>query len=135
MVCSEPTQVSSASSIHCLVLIHDRNLGATLSLLSFPILLYSSDMLAPIELLGPLTYYLFKRYQVGSSRTIKEDMEKAKSESQEAQDSKEDYAKKEGQDKKDKIANVAQNQGFLSVLAFGVVMGLVEGFWHGSAFN
>lgn len=33
-----------------------RNLASTAVLASFPMLLYSSDMLAPIELLGPIAY-------------------------------------------------------------------------------
>ena len=92
-------------------------------------------MLAPIELLGPVVYYMFKRYQAGSGTSIEDDVEKAKKEAREAQDGKEDYAKKEGEEKKDQIANVAQNGSFLMVLGIGVVMGLVEGFWHGSAFT
>ena len=88
-------------------------------------------MLAPIELLGPVAYYLFKRYQVGSGTGIQDDVEKAKSEAKEAQEGQEDYAKKEAEEKKDEIAKIAQNKGFLSVLAVGLAMGLVEGFWHG----
>ena len=88
-------------------------------------------MLAPIELLGPLVYYLFKRYQVGSGTKIEDDVEKVKSEAQKAKEGDEDYAKKEAEEKKDEIVKVSQNKGFLSVLAVGLVMGLVEGFWHG----
>src|SRR2546429_8591136 len=40
-------------------------LGDTLCHLSFPILLYGSDMLAPVELLGPLANYVFLRYFSG----------------------------------------------------------------------
>ena len=88
-------------------------------------------MLAPVELLGPIAYYLFKRYQVGTGNTIKDDFENAKAEAQEAQEGKEDYAKKEAEEKKDEIGRVVQNKGFLTVLGVGIVFGLVEGFWHG----
>ena len=37
-------------------------LGDALVHLSFPLLLFGSDMLAPIELLGPLANYAFLRY-------------------------------------------------------------------------
>lgn len=36
---------------------------------SFPLLLFSSDMLAPIELLGPLTNYLYLRYIGGEGHS------------------------------------------------------------------
>ena len=88
-------------------------------------------MLAPIELLGPVVYYLFKRYQVGSENKIEDDVEKAKAEAREAQGGKEDYAKKEAEEKKDKIANVLKNNSFLLTVGIGLAMGLVEGFWHG----
>lgn len=37
--------------------------------LSFPILLYGSDMLAPVELLGSVANYLFLRYVGGDKQT------------------------------------------------------------------
>lgn len=41
---------------------HPNYLGDVLVHLSFPLLLFGSDMLAPIELLGPLANYAFLRY-------------------------------------------------------------------------
>ncbi|KAF2816120.1 DUF1295-domain-containing protein [Mytilinidion resinicola] len=41
---------------------HPNYLGDTFVHLSFIVLLYGSDMLAPVELLGPLANYLFLRY-------------------------------------------------------------------------
>lgn len=35
---------------------------------SFPMLLYGSDLLAPIELLGPLVNYLYIRYRGGDAQ-------------------------------------------------------------------
>ncbi len=40
-------------------------LGDTLVHAAFPLLLYASDMLAPIELLGPIANYIFLRYVGG----------------------------------------------------------------------
>lgn len=40
-------------------------LGDFLCQLSFPILLYGSDMLAPIEFLGPIASYVYMRYYSG----------------------------------------------------------------------
>ncbi|RMZ80172.1 hypothetical protein DV737_g3082, partial [Chaetothyriales sp. CBS 132003] len=108
-----------------------KTLGSIVSLLSFPILLYSSDMLAPIELLGPVAYSIFKRYQIGSGTTIEADVEKAKAEVKEAEEGKGEWVKKEAEEAKDEIVKIAKNKSFLSVLAVGLVFGLVEGFWHG----
>jgi hypothetical protein len=47
-------------------------------------------------------------------------------------DDKVDY-KAEAEEAKDEIVKVATNRGFLSVLAFGTVVGILEGFTHGSA--
>jgi hypothetical protein len=92
-------------------------------------------MLAPIELLGPLTYYLFKRYQVGSGTKIEDDAEAVKKEAKEAKEGQEDYARKEAEEAKDNIVKVATNQSFLAVIGVGLVAGLIEGFLHGSAFS
>ncbi|RMD39244.1 hypothetical protein DV735_g5886, partial [Chaetothyriales sp. CBS 134920] len=108
-----------------------KTFGATISLLSFPILLYSSDMLAPIELLGPLAFYIFKRYQVGSGTTIEDDLEKAKAEVKEAEREKGGWVKKEAEEAKDELVKIAKNKSFLTVFAVGLVFGLVEGFLHG----
>ncbi|KAK5624829.1 hypothetical protein RRF57_000545 [Xylaria bambusicola] len=48
---------------------HPNYLGDALVHLSFPVLLYGSDMLAPVELLGSITNYLFLRY-VGGDKQI-----------------------------------------------------------------
>ncbi|KAI8631777.1 DUF1295-domain-containing protein [Xylariaceae sp. FL1651] len=48
---------------------HPNYLGDTLVHLSFPLLLYGSDMLAPIEILGCLANYLFLRYVGGDKQT------------------------------------------------------------------
>jgi hypothetical protein len=45
-------------------------LGDTLVHLSFPLLLFGSDMLAPIELLGPLANYAFLRYFGGDKENV-----------------------------------------------------------------
>ncbi|RMZ92524.1 hypothetical protein DV736_g247, partial [Chaetothyriales sp. CBS 134916] len=108
-----------------------KTLGSTISLLSFPILLYSSDMLAPIELLGPVAYYVFKRYQVGSGTSIEDDVEKAKADVKEAEEGKGEWVKKEAEEAKDEVVKIAKNKSFLAVLAVGLVFGLVEGFLHG----
>ena len=44
-------------------------LGDALIHFSFPLLLYSSDMLAPIELLGPIANYVFLRWIGGDRQT------------------------------------------------------------------
>ncbi|KAK0621884.1 hypothetical protein B0T17DRAFT_618270 [Bombardia bombarda] len=44
---------------------HPNYLGDALLHLSFPLMLYASDMLAPIELLGPIANYLFLRFVGG----------------------------------------------------------------------
>lgn len=44
-------------------------LGDALIHFSFPILLYASDMLAPIELIGPIANYLYLRYLGGDKVT------------------------------------------------------------------
>ncbi|KAI3325499.1 DUF1295-domain-containing protein [Xylariaceae sp. AK1471] len=48
---------------------HPNYLGDTLVHLSFPLLLYGSDMLAPIEILGGIANYLFLRYVSGDKQT------------------------------------------------------------------
>ncbi|KAJ3562930.1 hypothetical protein NPX13_g8376 [Xylaria arbuscula] len=48
---------------------HPNYLGDALVHLSFPILLYGSDMLAPVELLGSIANYLFLRYIGGDKET------------------------------------------------------------------
>lgn len=48
---------------------HPNYLGDALIHFSFPLLLYSSDMLAPIELLGSLANYAFLRYLGGDKAT------------------------------------------------------------------
>ncbi|KAK4183077.1 hypothetical protein QBC35DRAFT_508785 [Podospora australis] len=47
---------------------HPNYLGDALVHMSFPLMLYASDMLAPIALFGPLANYLFLRY-VGGDKT------------------------------------------------------------------
>ncbi|RMZ76689.1 hypothetical protein DV738_g4853, partial [Chaetothyriales sp. CBS 135597] len=108
-----------------------KTFGSTISLLSFPVLLYSSDMLAPIELLGPIAYYLFKRYQFGSGTTIEADLEKAKAELKEAEKERGEWVKKEAEEAKDEVVKIAKNKSFLTVLVVGLAFGLVEGFLHG----
>jgi steroid 5-alpha reductase family enzyme len=44
-------------------------LGDTLVHLSFPLLLYGSDMLAPIEILGAVANYVFLRHVGGDQQT------------------------------------------------------------------
>ncbi|KAK0718548.1 hypothetical protein B0T26DRAFT_647138 [Lasiosphaeria miniovina] len=44
---------------------HPNYLGDALVHLSFPLMLYASDMLAPVELLGPLANYVFLRFVRG----------------------------------------------------------------------
>ncbi|KAI9712665.1 MAG: hypothetical protein M1820_001286 [Bogoriella megaspora] len=46
---------------------HPNYLGDALIHLSFPLLLFGSDMLAPLELLGPLVNYLFLRFVGGDA--------------------------------------------------------------------
>lgn len=48
---------------------HVSYLGDALVHFSFPLLLYASDMLAPIELLGSLANYAFLRYLGGDKLT------------------------------------------------------------------
>lgn len=43
-----------------------------------------------------------------------------------------DY-KAEAEDAKDEIAKVVKNKSFLSTVAFGTLVGILEGFTHGSA--
>ena len=49
-------------------------LGDALIHFSFPLLLHCSDMLAPLELLGPLANYVFLRY-IGGDRENEADQE------------------------------------------------------------
>ena len=99
-----------------------------MTLLSFPILLYSSDMLAPIELLGPLAYYLYARYTL--TTTPEKDLEKAQSTAEDVKDDKVDY-QKEAEEKKDDVVKAVQNKWVLMVLGVGTAFGIVEGFVHG----
>jgi F0F1-type ATP synthase assembly protein I len=87
-------------------------------------------MLAPIELLGPLTYYLFTRYTT-SKHTPDNDVERVKSAAEDVKEDRVDYEKKAEQ-KKDDIVKAVQNQGVLAILAVGTVVGLIEGFTHGA---
>ncbi|KAF2971864.1 hypothetical protein GQX73_g1671 [Xylaria multiplex] len=48
---------------------HPNYLGDALVHLSFPLLLYGSDMLAPVEVLGGIANYLFLRYVGGDKQT------------------------------------------------------------------
>ncbi|KAI1260265.1 DUF1295-domain-containing protein [Xylariaceae sp. FL1019] len=48
---------------------HPNYLGDALVHLSFPLLLYGSDMLAPVEILGAIANYLFLRYVGGDKQT------------------------------------------------------------------
>lgn len=48
---------------------HPNYLGDALVHFSFPILLFASDMLAPVELLGPIANYLFLRHLGGDKKT------------------------------------------------------------------
>ena len=105
-----------------------RSLASTMTLLSFPILLYSSDMLAPIELLGPLAYYLYARYTL--TTTPEKDLEKAQSTAEDVKDDKVDY-QKEAEEKKDDVVKAVQNKWVLMVLGVGTAFGIVEGFVHG----
>lgn len=45
----------------------DSYLGDALIHFAFPVLLYSSDMLAPLELLGPIANYVYLRYISGDA--------------------------------------------------------------------
>lgn len=101
-------------------------------LASFPLLLYSSDMLAPIELLGPLAYYLFHRYTFDSSTTPESDAEAAKAAAKDVKEGRVDY-KAEAEEAKDEIAKIVKNKGFLTAVLTGTVVGIIEGFTHGSA--
>lgn len=86
-------------------------------------------MLAPIELLGPITYYFFARYRY-SKLTPEDDIQRAKDTAEKVEEGKVDY-KAEAEDAKDNIVQVFQNKGFLMSLAIGTVVGLFEGFTHG----
>ncbi|KAK6845720.1 hypothetical protein PG995_015830 [Apiospora arundinis] len=50
---------------------HPNYLGDSLVHFSFPLLLYGSDMLAPVEILGCIANYLFLRYVGGDKQTEK----------------------------------------------------------------
>ena len=86
-------------------------------------------MLAPIELLGPITYYLFARYRT-SSNTPDSDVERAKATAEDVKEGQVDYEAK-AEEKKDDIVKAVQNNGVLLTLAIGTVVGLIEGFTHG----
>lgn len=45
-----------------LLLMRSSHLGDALMHASFPLMLYGSDMLAPLELLGPVANYVYLRY-------------------------------------------------------------------------
>jgi hypothetical protein len=86
-------------------------------------------MLAPIELLGPITYYFFARYRY-SKLTPDDDIAKAKETAEKVEEGQVDY-KAEAEEAKDSIVKVFQNKGFLTSLAIGTVIGIIEGFTHG----
>lgn len=70
MVLGSTSQVS-LSGLHCVLtalLTSYSYLGDALVHFSIPVLLFSSDMLAPIELLGPVANYLFLRYLGGDKQ-------------------------------------------------------------------
>jgi hypothetical protein len=86
-------------------------------------------MLAPIELLGPLTYYLYTRYTT-TKHTPEDDLERAKSTGEDVKEGKVDV-EAEATEAKDDIVKAFNNKGFLLTLAIGTVVGLIEGFTHG----
>ncbi|KAI1821594.1 DUF1295-domain-containing protein [Xylaria intraflava] len=59
---------------------HPNYLGDALVHLSFPLLLYGSDMLAPIEILGGIANYLYLRY-IGGDKQTEQHQERRYSES------------------------------------------------------
>ena len=63
-----PSMSSPVYIDHSPANLHISYLGDILIHASIPILLYGSDMLAPIELLGPIANYLFLRYVGGDKQ-------------------------------------------------------------------
>ncbi|KAK3934050.1 hypothetical protein QBC46DRAFT_429355 [Diplogelasinospora grovesii] len=103
---------------------HPNYLGDALVHLSFPILLYASDMLAPIEILGPVANYYFLKY-IGGAKQADAD--------QEERYAKEDVAKKVDYDEYKKERNAfwpdagqIANKWTWIVLGFGVAGAVVE---------
>lgn len=86
-------------------------------------------MLAPIELLGPVAYYLFARYTT-SKATPQNDVDRVKATAEKVEEGKVDY-KAEAEEAKDDVVKAMQNNGVLLTLAIGTVVGLIEGFMHG----
>jgi hypothetical protein len=86
-------------------------------------------MLAPIELLGPITYYIYARYTT-TRHTPESDVERAKAAAEKVEEGKVDY-KAEAEDVKDNVVQAVQNKGVLLTLAIGTLVGLIEGFTHG----
>jgi len=66
-------------------------LGDALIHASFPLLLFSSDMLAPIELLGPVANWFFLRYVSGDRQTERSQEERYSAEAPEKKAEFDDY--------------------------------------------
>lgn len=94
-------------------------LGDTLVHLSFPLLLYGSDMLAPIEILGAVVNYLFLRHVSGDKQN---EADQARRYSENNPEKFKDFQKfKETQNSVWPKADVVTNKWFWIVIGAGAV--------------
>lgn len=99
-------------------------LGDALIHASFPLLLFSSDMLAPIELLGPLANWFFLRYVSGDRAT---EMSQDERYAKESPDKKAQFDQYKTQKNSFWPAvNEFKNEWTLTVLGIGAATALAE---------
>ncbi|KAI0475384.1 DUF1295-domain-containing protein [Xylariaceae sp. FL0804] len=107
---------------------HPNYLGDVLVHLSFPLLLYGSDMLAPVEVLGCIANYLFLRY-IGGDKQTEQHQERRYSASN--LDKHADFRKfKESHNSVWPKADVLTNKWFWTVIGAGVAGAAVEQAMH-----
>jgi len=103
---------------------HPNYLGDALVHFSFPLLLYGSDMLAPVEILGSIANYLFLRY-IGGDKQTEAHQERRYSQSNLEKHA--DFQKfKESHNSMWPKADVLSNQWLWTVLGAGVAGAAVE---------
>ncbi|ORY71409.1 uncharacterized protein BCR38DRAFT_331367 [Pseudomassariella vexata] len=107
---------------------HPNYLGDILVHLSFPLLLYGSDMLAPIEVLGGIANYLFLRYIGGDKQTEKHQTRRY---SQSSVEKHADFEKfKQSHNSVWPKADVLENKWFWIVAGVGVAVAGIEQAIH-----
>jgi hypothetical protein len=92
--------------------------------LSFPLLLYASDMLAPIELLGPLANYFYLRFVGGDRENERHQVRRYSQENPVKMSDFEEYRKERNSFWPD--ATALQNQWGWIVIGAGVATAALE---------